>query len=90
MVTATHTRTNIIPVKCALLNDCVVLQMKMKECLIDVLDRFFFSRLVLLFRFSLRYKKGGKTLTYFGDSGVKGSGKVVGLAVEHKGAWVIN
>lgn len=29
------------------------------------------------------------TCTYFGDSGVKGSGKVVGLAVEHKGAWVI-
>lgn len=32
----------------------------------------------------------GKTSqTYFGDSGVKGSGKVVGLAAEHKGAWVI-
>lgn len=29
------------------------------------------------------------TCTYFGDSGVKGSGKVVGLAAEHKGAWVI-
>lgn len=27
--------------------------------------------------------------TYFGDSGVKGSGKMVGLAAEHKGAWVI-
>lgn len=35
-------------------------------------------------------KLGGKTShTYFGDSGVKGSGKVVGLAAEHKGAWVI-
>lgn len=30
------------------------------------------------------------SLTYFGDSGVKGSGKMVGLAAEHKGAWVIN
>lgn len=30
-----------------------------------------------------------KLLTYFGDSGVKGSGKVVGLAAEHKGAGVI-
>lgn len=32
----------------------------------------------------------GDPLWSFGDSGVKGSGKMVGLAAEHKGAWVIN
>lgn len=31
----------------------------------------------------------GDPLWSFGDSGVKGSGKVVGLAAEHKGAVVI-
>lgn len=34
-------------------------------------------------------ERGKTSQTYFGDSGVKGSGKVVGLAAEHKGAWVI-
>lgn len=39
--------------------------------------------------FCLVWKCGKTSHTYFGDSGVKGSGKVVGLAAEHKGAWVI-
>lgn len=44
--------------------------------------------LLQLFFPGIMWGKTG-TCTYFGDSGVKGSGKVVGLAAEHKGAWVI-
>lgn len=53
---------------------------------LPVCGSFFF----LFIFFSPPGKLCGKTShTYFGDSGVKGSGKVVGLAAEHKGAWVI-
>lgn len=48
------------------------------------------SWFIFLVFFFFPGKLCGKTShTYFGDSGVKGSGKVVGLAAEHKGAWVI-
>lgn len=33
-----------------------------------------------------RWKQKETSQTYFGDSGVKGRGKVVGLAAEHRGA----
>lgn len=66
---------------------CVSLQMEMKLTKMPHLFFFFFFK----FRFCLLYKSCVKnSLTYFGDSGVKGSGKMVGLAAEHKGAWVIN
>lgn len=60
------------------------MEMKLTKCLI-----FFFSDLLVQILSALQ-KLCKNSLTYFGDSGVKGSGKMVGLAAEHKGAWVIN
>lgn len=83
-----------MPVEDALLNDCVVLQMTMNSKKLPhwrLRSVVFFGLFVWCFSsdFVCSIKMVEK-LTYFGDSGVKGSGKVVGLAVEHKGAWVIN
>lgn len=50
---------------------------------------FAFCGLFVAVVFSLNNVGKTCTCTYFGDSGVKGSGKVVGVAAEHKGAWVI-
>lgn len=50
---------------------------------------FFGSGFLFVVAFFSQEECGKTSHTYFGDSGVKGSGKVVGLAAEHRGAWVI-
>lgn len=55
------------------------MEMKLTKCLITVV--VFLVQVV-----SALQKLCKNSLTYFGDSGVKGSGKMVGLAAEHKGA----